>query len=193
MEKVNPENIDRICEAINIGNVIICPTDTVYGLICDASNEKAVERIFEIKLRPKEKPLPVFVADINSAKKLAFINQKQEEIIKRVWPGKKTFVLKRKLSSGLAENIFSGKDTIALRQPDSKLIKSIILKTGKFLIGTSANISGKSASTKIEEILNQFKNADNLPNIAINAGNLLESQPSTIIDLTGDGQIVLRE
>jgi L-threonylcarbamoyladenylate synthase len=193
VKTVRLKNIDKICDAINSGLVLICPTDTVYGLICDASNEKSVEKIFKIKMRPREKALPVFVADIEGARKLAFINNKQEEIIRQGWPGKKTFVLKRKLDSGLAENVFSRKDTIALRQPDSELIKNIILKTGKFLIGTSANISGQPSSTKISEVLGQFENKINLPDIVIDAGDLPESQPSSIIDLTKGDQVVLRE
>jgi L-threonylcarbamoyladenylate synthase len=182
VKRINPENIKDICDAISSGLIIICPTDTVYGLICDAFNEKSVERIFEIKIRPREKVFPVFVADINGAKKLAIISKEQEEIIKKSWPGKKTFVLKKK----------SGEGTIALRQPDSEIIREIILRTGKFLIGTSANISGQPSSTKISEVLSQFENQKLQPDLIIDAGDLKDSQPSSIIDLTKKRPIVLR-
>src|SRR5579863_7318829 len=78
------------------GGVVICPTDTVYGFLADASNKKAVAEIYKIKKRPTSKALPVFVVDIAMAKKLADINKEQEKTIKKYWPGKHTFVLKRR-------------------------------------------------------------------------------------------------
>ena len=171
------------------GKVIICPTDTVYGLVCDATNEKAVKRLFKIKKREPGKFLPIFVRDIRAAKKYAIINKGQEAILRKVWPGKTTVVLKRKNS------VLYGVDkkTIALRAPDCKVVNYLLLSINRPLTGTSANISGLYPSCKINEVINQFKNQKFGPDGIIDAGNLKESRPSKIIDLTDKSIKVLRK
>src|SRR3989344_4990898 len=82
--------------AIEKGKAIICPTDTVYGFLADATNKKAVDRIFKIKKRPKQKPLPVFVKNLKMAKSIAVINKGQESFLKKYWPGRITAILKIK-------------------------------------------------------------------------------------------------
>ena len=90
------ETIKRVGISIRQGMVTVLPTDTVYGLVADATNKKAVEKIFKIKKRQFNKPIPVFVKDIRIAKKLALIDKNQERFLTKVWPGKTTAVLKRK-------------------------------------------------------------------------------------------------
>ena len=191
--KINPRNFEKflikIIENLKNGNVIVCPTDTVYGLIGDATNKKAVDKIFKIKERSVNKPLPIFVKDIKRAKKIAWIDKKQEEFLKKNWPGKTTVVLKRKKDKkiyGLAEK------TIALRIPDYQLINLILEKNNLILIGTSANLSNQPASTKIKQVINQFKDNDFQPDLIIDVGNLKLSRPSKVIDLTGSKIKVLR-
>ncbi len=174
-------NFQKIVKAIRRGKVIVFPTDTVYGLIADATNKKAVERIFRIKKRPKSKPLPIFVKDLKQAKKLAKINKKQERFLKSVWPGKVTVVFKRKRGVKLYG---VDKKTIALRVPDYKLVNVLLKKLNKPLTGTSANISGKPASGNIKDVLNQLRNKKLKPDLIIDAGNLPKSKPSKVIDLT---------
>ena len=87
---------DKAISFLKNGGVVICPTDTVYGFLADATDKKAVEKIYKIKKRPKSKPLPVFVKDFKMANNLAKINNEQAKILNKFWPGKYTFVLKRK-------------------------------------------------------------------------------------------------
>lgn len=163
------ENNKEVIEIIKKGGVVICPTDTVYGLICDATNKKAVAKIFKIKKRPRKKLIPIFVSDIKMAKKFADISLEQEKFLKQVWPGKVTAVFHRKKPG--------------LRIPDYKLVLNLIRRTGP-LAETSANISGQPASTKIKEVLKQFEGRKYQPDFVINEGNLPKSKPSKIIDLT---------
>jgi L-threonylcarbamoyladenylate synthase len=181
--------IEMAVEIIKKGGVIICPTDTIYGLICDATNEKAVKKIFQIKGRRTKKPIPIFVKDLKMAKKLAKIDKKQEKFLKSVWPGRVTAVLEKK---GNFKIYGVDRKTIGLRIPDYKLINILLEKTNKPLTGTSANISGKPGSTKIKEILKQFKNKKYQPDLTIDAGNLPKSKPSKIIDLTFSPHKILR-
>lgn len=185
---IQKANLKKILNALKQGKTIIFPTDTVYGLICDATNKKAVNKIFKIKKREKSKPLPIFIKDIKTAKKFAFVDKKQEKILKGKWPGKFTFILKRRKTKifGVAKN------TIALRIPDYKLLNPLLKKINKPLIATSANISGQPATTKIKEVLKQFKKQKIQPDLVIDTGNLPKSKPSKVIDLTGKKPRVLR-
>ena len=192
--KVFPRNFKKVIEistqSIKDGKVLVCPTDTVYGLLADATNQRAVERVFKTKKRPKGKPIPIFVRDIKMAKNFAFINKDQEKFLKKFWPGKVTFVLKRK--NKLPKILFGKAKTIGLRIPNYKLIKNLLEKLNRPLTGTSANISGKPSSIKIKEVIKQFKNKKFQPDLVLDAGNLKFSLPSTVIDLTGKKPKILR-
>ena len=180
---------ERSIKAIEEGKVIICPTDTVYGFLGNAKDKRTVNNIFKIKKRPKNKPFPIFVKNLKMAAKFAKINKFQEKFLKKFWPGKVTVVLKRR------KNKIYGvlKESIALRIPKYKLINRILEKTNLPLIGTSANILGKKSSTKIREVLNQFKNQKDLPDLVLDAGNLKESKPSTVIDLRQEKIKIVRQ
>jgi L-threonylcarbamoyladenylate synthase len=199
--KIKRLKITELVKIIKQGGVVVFPTDTVYGLLADGTNEKAVKKIFRIKKRPKEKPIPLFVKDIEMAKKFAYINKKQENLLKLFWPGKVTAVLKRprtRTSSVRGKKnkklIIYGvaRNTIALRIPNYRLVNVLLKKLDRPLTGTSANISGKPASTKIREVLKQFKNAKEKPDLILNYGNLQFSLPSIVIDLTGKKTRILR-
>ncbi|MCP6718492.1 MAG: L-threonylcarbamoyladenylate synthase [Patescibacteria group bacterium] len=181
-EKNSKQVLEQAVFTVKKQGIIICPTDTVYGLIADATDKNAVEKVFKVKKRKVQKPLPVFIKDLKTAKKLVHINKKQEEFLKKFWPGKLTAVLKAKTSYqvwlGVCKN---GK--IGLRIPYYKVLNSLLDELNCPVIATSANISGKKASGKIVEILEQFKYKKNKPDLVLDAGNLKESLPSTIIDL----------
>lgn len=188
--KISSRKLKKITETtiktIKNGKVLIFPTDTVYGLIAKAQNEQAVKKIFKIKGRKSQKTLSVFVRDIKMAKELVFINKKQEKFLKKVWPGKITAVLKVKPA---AEKLFkvgivSSEKKIGIRIPNYKLVGLLLKKLNFPLTGTSANISGKSASGNIKKVLNQFKNKKYQPDLIIDAGNLPKSKPSKVLDLT---------
>ncbi|HOW12731.1 MAG TPA: L-threonylcarbamoyladenylate synthase [Candidatus Pacearchaeota archaeon] len=191
--KLNEDNfeklIKKLVKAIKEGKVLICPTDTVYGLICDATNEKSVKKIFKIKKRRKEKAISVFVKDLRMVKKYAFINKEQEEFIKNNLNKKNTFILKIK-KSNLPKILFGKEKTIGIRIIDNKLINLLIDKTRNPLTATSANISQKPASTEIKKVLKQFEKQKIKPDIVIDSGNLSKSRPSQIIDLTKEKIII---
>jgi len=197
--------IREIAKSIKRGKVVIFPTDTVYGICCDATNRKAVEKLFKIKKRPRSKPVPLFVKDIKMAKRFACINRSQEKFLKKVWPGKVTAILKAKPEAKkiFPEGIINPENKVGLRIPRHKLVNILLKELNRPLTGTSANISGKPASTKIKEVLDQFKNQPlttfdaksdgGQPDLVIDTGNLKNSRPSRVIDLTGKAPKILRE
>ncbi len=201
--KSNRECAEKLSNLLRMGKVIICPTDTVYGLICDATNKKAIKKIFRIKKRPKGKPISIFVKDIKMAKKFAKINKKQEEFVEKVWPGPVTAILEKKERSGgqlfhdcekeRLLQFLGGEKTIGIRIPNYKLIFNLINEINCPLAETSANVSDRPPSTKIKEVLNQFKKEKNHPDLIIDAGDLKPSKPSRVIDLTGKKPKVLRK
>lgn len=187
------QNFKKIIEiavkSIKEGRVLACPTDTVYGLICDATNKKAVEKLFQIKRRLKRKPIPIFVKNIRQVKKLARTGKRQEIFLKSIWPGKVTVILKRRGKTKIYGII---KKTIGLRIPNYKLVNILLKKLDIPLTGTSANISGKPPSGNIKEILKQFKGKKYQPDLIIDAGNLSKCKPSTVLDLTNRSPKILR-
>jgi L-threonylcarbamoyladenylate synthase len=184
------ENLKFAAECLKRGQVLVFPTDTVYGLICDATDEKAVERIFEIKQRDKTKPLGVFIKDMAEVKKIAVINDNQKGFLKDNWPGAVTVILQAKKSP--LSGLITQKGTIGLRIPDYRLL-ALILKEFKGPIAqTSANISGRPATTKIKEVLEQFEAAETQPDVVINAGDLPENKPSKVVDFSENKQKILR-
>ncbi|MEK7664814.1 MAG: L-threonylcarbamoyladenylate synthase [Patescibacteria group bacterium] len=194
VSNIKDKNLLKIAtETIKKGGVITCPTDTVYGFLADASNKKAVEKIFKIKKRPKTKPLAIFVKDIKTAKEIAEIDKRQEKILKKHWPGKFTFVLGvRSGSDPRLTLLVMNKKTIAIRIPKHKFIQDLLKKINKPLSQTSVNISGMPEMKSVKEIIALFKKQKNKPDLIIDGGNLLKSKPSKIIDLTRRREKILR-
>src|SRR3989338_2454910 len=155
--KIVKLSVKSAIKAIKQGKVLVCPTDTVYGLICDAANKKAVARLYKIKKRPKSKAIPVFVSDIKMAKRFAKIDSRQGKFLREVWPGAVTVVLQKKRGNG----------TIGLRIPDHKWLLHLVEQLNRPVTETSANISGQPATTKIKEVLKQFKGRKYQPYLII--------------------------
>lgn len=183
--KVNPKNLKvaiiKVVESIKKGKVIICPTDTVYGLICDATNKKAVNNIFKIKKRSFQKPVSIFVEDFKMAKKFAKINKNQGKFLKKVWPGKVIVILKTKRR--FSRGIVCQRGKIGLRMPNYKLLNETLNKFKGPLAQTSANLTGKPTLPLMKNILKQFQDKKYQPDLAIDAGKL-SGKPSVVIDLT---------
>lgn len=186
--------INEIREKILGGKIVVLPTDTVYGLVCDARNKRAVKKIFEIKKRPFDKPIGIFVKDIEMTKKIAQIDKEQKKLLKQKWPGKTTFILKKKCNEERPRSILVGtKETIGMRISKYELILALFEKIDFPLAQTSANISNEPATTKISEVIKYFENEKIQPDLVIDAGNLPESKPSTVIDLTSEESRILRK
>lgn len=184
--KESPQTLNKVTVFLKEGGVVICPTDTVYGFLADASNKKAVEAIFKVKKRPASKPLSLFVKDIKMANEVALISGEQEEMLKKSWPGKVTFVLKRKSKTKLYG---LDKDTVALRIPNYKFLNSLLKKVDMPLAQTSVNISGQPVITSINDIVAKFVKTGV---VVVDDGNLKVSELSKVIDLTAEKPVKIR-
>jgi L-threonylcarbamoyladenylate synthase len=181
----------QVAAFLKKGKVTILPTDTVYGLVCDAQNEKAVEQIFKIKNRSENNPLPLFVRDIPMAKEIAQIKKSKEAVLKAFWPGRVTFVFDKKPGK-LPNTLSAGKKTIGIRVPDYPLITDLLRKVDFPLAQTSANISGEGATTDIDDVITQFRRGKEKPDLIVDANSLPKTTPSAVVDLTGEIPRILR-
>ena len=175
----------NLASVLKNGAVGVIPTDTLYGIGCNALDEKAVKKIFEIKNRPWAKPLPIIVRNLRWAKGLAHISKRNEETLNRVWPGKVTAILpKREI---VPDVLTSGTKTVGIRIPDHPVTDQLLKLFGYPIALTSANISGDEPTQDIDEIINVFsRQLTRQPDLVLDVGILPKSEPSSILDLTGD-------
>lgn len=190
--KLNEESVNKAAKDINGGGAVVFPTDTVYGLICDAFNKTAVLKVFRIKKRPASKIVSIFVSDIKAAERIAIIPRSKKKFLRN---NKITSVFKAKKSAIkiFPKTVIGADGKIGIRIPKYGPIKKLFKIVKKPLVGTSANISGKPASGKISEVLTQFEKEKFFPDLVIDAGNLRLSKPSTVIDLTLNKNKILRK
>lgn len=171
------------------GGIVALGTDTVYGFIADATNEKAVARLFELKNRPQEKAFPVFVRDIAMARWYAYISDAKAQFLQQVWPGPVTVIFhhKEKLPSILT----AGSGTIGMRVPDDSFILDLLKRINIPLAQSSANRSGTNPAKTLQEILMLFENEKNKPDL-IMGGAVSDGMPSTVLDLTTNNMRIVR-
>jgi L-threonylcarbamoyladenylate synthase len=176
----------RAVEALRAGGVVVYPTDTVYGLGCDATNPAAVRRVFEIKGRPPDQPVPVLLADVREAFDLAEVGEGARRLMRRFWPGPLTLVLPSR--GVVAEMVTAGTGTVGLRVPDHPVPRALVRACGFPLVGTSANSTGRPAPVSVPQVLSDL---DGRVELVLDGGRL-RGRPSTVVDCTGDRPRVIR-
>jgi L-threonylcarbamoyladenylate synthase len=170
--------VSIVSQQIRDGNVIIYPTDTVYGIGCSIDNVASVKRIFEIKCREQDKPLSVAFPSIEMAKKYAEISAADEEYIIKHINEPLTFIVKKKPS--VLDIVTAGKDTVGIRIPDNVILKKVLEAANMPIITTSVNFSGQKAPAKVGDIDMQIIEQVDL---VIDAGPCRVGKPSKVIDL----------
>jgi len=185
---VSQREIEKGVKILRKGGVIAFPTDTVYGLGADAFNSTAVERIYEIKNRPKHRQLPLLIAGVERLTTLVDpIPEIAWFLAKRFWPGGLTLVLSK--TDSLPVYLVPG-PTIAVRVPNHPVCLALIQRLGNPLIGTSANISGQPAALTAEEVRQQLGGKTDF---VINGGKCPGGKESTVVDVTCESPIILRQ
>jgi len=185
--KISDNNV--ISEAVRVlesGGVILYPTDTVYGLGADATNPKAIEKVFLIKKRSPSQPISIVVSNKSEISKWAKETKLSKKLAEKFLPGPLTLVLEHK--NNLPENLIAGKETIGIRIPDNNFCLNLAKKFGKPFTTTSANISGKKTDTTIYSSIQKLSGID----LAIDAGEL-SGEASTVVDARGNETLILRE
>ncbi len=179
--------MDKLRTILENGGAVILPTETVYGLFAQALNEDAVNRVYQLKQRPRDKAMNLNVSNLND---IYFFSQNTpfflEKLYNRFMPGPLTIILKANENVPFWVN--SGLDTVGFRLPNHEQTLRLISETGP-LIGTSANISGNESGKKFSDIQAQF--SVDLP--GIEDDQALTGIDSTILDLSGQKARILRQ
>ena len=178
----------RLRRAALGGELMIFPTDTVYGLGCDAFNEHALQRIYELKGRDPQRPLSTHLRSVSEIERYCQpLTTTQRNWLDQLLPGPYTVILKASGHTPKASVSPDGK--VGLRVPDSRSFQLLAEAAGVPLVGTSVNRSGEPALMDIEEIISQF---GDLVDLIIVTDESMSGQNSTVVDLTGSKPRVLR-
>ncbi len=182
------ETYRRAVEVLREGGIVALPTDTVYGLVAVAADRAAVERVYEVKARDPQQPLPIFVASVDQAELIADVNDVARRLMQRFWPGALTIVLLRKPS--YETRAAADGDTIGVRVPGDALLRELASQLGP-LTGTSANIAGREECHTADEVRTQL---DDTVDLIVDAPVDATGTPSTIVDCSEPERVrLLRE
>lgn len=182
-------SVTRAAELLRAGELVAFPTETVYGLGGDATNERAVAAIFAAKGRPQFNPLISHVLGPDEARHFVAWTDTADRLAARFWPGPLTFVLPRAKGSAIALLTTAGLDTVAIRAPSHPVAQALIRAAGRPIAAPSANRSGAISPTQAEHVAQSL--GDRVP-LIIDGGACLVGVESTVLDLSGNRATLLR-
>jgi L-threonylcarbamoyladenylate synthase len=174
---------------LRAGQLVAFPTETVYGLGGDATNECAVAEIFAVKGRPRFNPLIVHVPGLAQAEELAIFDERARKVVARFWPGPLTLVLPRGADSGLSLLASTGLDTIAIRAPAHEVAQALLRETGRPIAAPSANRSGRVSPTEAGHVAEELGDRVSL---ILDGGRTPVGLESTVLDLSAEAPALLR-
>lgn len=191
-------DIEFVVSALKSGQTIVYPTETCYGLGCDARNGEAVEKVVKIKQRRESKPMLVIVPDAAMALRYLEWSLKLQELADKYWPGALTVVGRLKdwkieRLPRLADGVVAGDGTVAFRVTSHPIPAQLSRLLDAPLVSTSANISGKEPSYSAEGVIKMFENQPDQPDILLDYGVLPRNPPTTIVRVMGGEMEVLRK
>ena len=174
--KCDSEGIDIAITSIKRGEIVVFPTDTVYGIGCDPYNQNSIKSIYQIKNRNPSKLFPILGLSKKELSKIAFFDERANKIAEKYWPGEITLVLK--IKDEKLKKILKLDEKIAVRVPNNPCILSI-LKECKLIIGTSANISDSKSFRDPEECIRNISGYD----LFVDGGIISSKGESTVIEI----------
>ena len=189
--KVNPENpereiIEKAANILELGGVLVFPTETLYGLAANVFDINAVQRVFEIKGRDITKPSSVAFRDLNQAKKFLQFTLEAEKLAKKFLPGPLTIILNSKIEF----DAFLGGDKVSVRIPDNRVAQAILNEVKFPITATSANLSGGKNPVEVKDAVEQIGDRVDL---ILDAGKCKYGKPSTVVDATTGEIKIVRE
>ncbi len=181
--------VERGISILKQGGIVAFPTDTVYGLGACANLPSAVERVYQVKERPRNMALPLLLAHTSQISEVAEPVPPVAWLLARSFlPGALTIVLPR--SKSVPDTVTAGGTTVAIRIPAHPIPVALVEGLGMPIVGTSANLSGQPSALTADEVYSQFGSEIDL---VIDGGRCSGGRESTIVDVTGETPVVLRE
>ena len=185
--------VERVIQHFKKGDIVIFPTDTVYGIGCIISNENSIKKLYKIKNRILNTPSLILCEGLTQAEKYGIFNEETKNFVSKYWPGAVTVIVKAKTS--VPPVLRSKSNSVAIRIPNFPALLSIIRKVGKPIIATSANFHGAESPTSFDQI---DRKLIALVDYELKLEDLDENQnifklPSTLVDMTQKPYRIIRE
>jgi Putative translation factor (SUA5) len=180
------DDIKNCIRSLESGGIILYPTDTIWGIGCDATNEKAVEKIFTLKKRPDKKSMIILVAGEKDIPD--YVEYVDKKVLEYLSSSKKPTTVIYEYAKNIAPNLISSDGTIAIRIVKDDFCKRLIHQFKKPIVSTSANISGEAFPAHYGNISEEIKNGVDYI-VQHRQNDIMSSQPSSIIKLNGEGEI----
>ncbi|MFO7591147.1 MAG: L-threonylcarbamoyladenylate synthase [Acidimicrobiia bacterium] len=188
-EKPSAEVINLAATVLRDGGIVVFPTETVYGIGAAAHSCFGPHEIFDIKVRPLEKPLPWLVENEDALDKYGVeVPEYAHNLAKAFWPGALSLVVKA--SDVVGKDFRADDDTVALRSPDHEVVMELIQASGGPIIATSANTSGMPAPGDFSEVEERILAA---ADVVLDGGETAHRMASTVVECTGPEPVILRE
>ena len=191
IKNTNKSSIILAAEVLKEGNLVSFPTETVYGLGGDATNNLAIAKIFETKNRPEFNPLIIHFSSFDQVEENCEINDDIKKLSDLFWPGPMTVILKKKKESKISELASASLDTVGVRIPSNTTALKLIKSFGKPIAAPSANTSSSLSPTEADHVFEYFKNDKNL-SIILDGGSTKIGLESTIINIINGEIYILR-
>lgn len=169
--------IEEAAELIREGGLVVYPTESCYGLGCNALDKAAVKRVFAVKRRPLGTALPIIVSDVDMLKMCAFVDDGVEKLMEKFWPGPLTIALRKK---PIIPDVLNPR-AVAARISSHPVALSLVKAASVPITATSANTSGKSPHYAVKQL---FKDLDGKVDLVLDSGRLPRRRVSTIVDFT---------
>ena len=182
------QEIEKSIEVLEAGKLLLYPTDTVWGLGCDATNEEAVKKVYTLKNRVESKSLVILVESLEMLNE--YIQEMPEEALRLLNSLEKATTIIYDHKKGLAKNMIAADNTIAVRIPNHDFCKQLIREFGKPIVSTSANKSGETTPKSFAEITDDI--IDGVDYIVNLEREKVSLKSSTILKLVGDEVVVIR-
>lgn len=179
--------LDQICDMLRNGETIILPTDTLYGIACDALNPKAIEKICRLKgINPEKTNLSIICSDISMASEYSRFDNKSFQLLRDCTPGPFTFLFK---SASTLPKAFKGRKTVGIRIPDNKICLDLVTRLGHPIMTTSIEFADDDYARNPELIAEAYDGKVDLM-LSCEDG---DTEPSTIVDCTGADPEIIRQ
>jgi L-threonylcarbamoyladenylate synthase len=188
MPASHPACIEQAAFLLQQGQLVCFPTDTIYGIGAAASNDDAIRRLYAVKGRSPDKPLPLLISEPAEASWYAEVTSAAKSLMAQFWPGPLTIVMRK--VEGLRSAALARRNTVGLRVPDHDVPRDIVRMLGEPLTGTSANRSGVRPPVSAAEVAFSL---GEMVSLVIDGGRSPGGEESTVVDVTGPAPVIVRE
>ncbi len=189
-ENPNPREIDKVISILKDGGIVVYPTDTLYGMGCDALNVRAVEKICDLKgINPQKSNLSIICNDLSNISEYAKVSTPTFKLMRKNLPGPFTFILP---TTSSLPKIYKNKKTVGIRVPDNLIIREIVEMLGNPVLSTSVKLEDDEEVEYITDPELIEEKWGDIVDIVIDGG-IGGIEPSTVVDCTSDEPEIIRQ